>query len=47
VDFGGSDAGVLAHVRKFASPELAEKLKAVTTVSAYQYDWALNDIAKK
>lgn len=47
VDFGGSDAGVLAHVRKFAAPELSEKLKTVTSIGTYQYDWALNDIATK
>lgn len=44
-DFGGNDAGVLAHVRRYADPPLAARLRSVTRISAYDYDWALNDIA--
>lgn len=42
-DFGNSDAGVIAHLRKYASPELSAKLKTVTSIAKHQYDWSLND----
>lgn len=42
-DFGGSDGGVLAHARKYASPALAEKLNSATSIGDHQYDWGLND----
>ena len=42
-DFGGNAKGVLEHVRKFASPELASKLKGIETIGDYGYDWSLND----
>jgi len=45
-DFGGSAEGVLAHVRKYATPELAAKLEGVTSVANYAYDWNLNDVKK-
>lgn len=44
-DFGGNDAGVIAHLRKFAEPALAEKLKTAGTISGDRYDWSLNDTA--
>lgn len=42
-DFGGSDATVLAHLRRYAEPKLARRLGGVSEISDYQYDWALND----
>lgn len=42
-DFGNSDTGVVAHLRKYASPELSAELQAVTSVAKHQYDWSLND----
>ena len=45
-DFGDSDEGVLKHLRKFANPELAAKLKSATSLDSYRYDWSLNDIAR-
>lgn len=45
-DFGGSDTGVLAHLRKYASGDLRRRLKGVTRIGAYHYDWALNDAAR-
>lgn len=45
-DFGNSDAGVLAHLRKYANPELAAKLGAASGLSGHQYDWSLNDVTK-
>jgi Protein of unknown function, DUF547 len=41
-DFGGNKAGVLAHLRKYASADLAAKLKDKTTFN-HSYDWALNE----
>ena len=45
-DFGGSDAGVIAHLKKYASPELAKKLEKVSSISSDAYSWDLNDTAK-
>lgn len=45
VDFGGDDAGVIAHLKKYATGDLAEKLKNVTKVSRDQYDWRINAIS--
>ncbi len=45
-DFGGSAAGVLDHVRKYATPELAQKLSGLSAIASYDYDWKLNDIAR-
>ncbi|MBX3490133.1 MAG: DUF547 domain-containing protein [Parvibaculum sp.] len=45
-DFGGTEAGVLAHLRKYAEPELAAALAKATRVSSYDYDWSLNDAAR-
>lgn len=40
-DFGG-EAGVLAHLRRYASPGLRTQLQGATRVSGYMYDWSLN-----
>ncbi|MEW5962704.1 MAG: DUF547 domain-containing protein [Pseudomonadota bacterium] len=45
-DFGSSDAGVLAHVAKYAEPALKEKLKGITTIADFDYDWSLNDVTR-
>ncbi len=42
-DFGGDDAGVIAHLRRHAGPPLAAGLQNVTRVAEDAYDWALND----
>ncbi len=42
-DFGGADAGVIAHLRKYAEPGLAAKLKSQTSIGGHRYDWGLND----
>lgn len=42
-DFGGNDQGVLAHLRKYAAPELKAKLEAAKTIGDHRYDWSLND----
>jgi hypothetical protein len=44
-DFGGSDAGVISHLRYHAEPELAAALANVTAISGHAYDWQLNDVS--
>lgn len=41
-DFGGDDAGVLAHMRKYAAPPLAKKLSG-KSIAGHVYDWSLNE----
>ena len=40
-DFGGTDAGVLTHLKRYATPELAEPLDRYTDFDD-EYDWSLN-----
>jgi hypothetical protein len=42
-DFGGSDAGVLDHLRHYAEPSLAEHLGRGAEIVDHAYDWRLND----
>ena len=42
-DFGGSEEGVLAHLRHLAEPPLARALEGRTSIDDYEYDWGLND----
>ena len=42
-DFGGNDAGVIAHLRQYAAPDLRRQLEGITTIDDDTYDWALND----
>jgi hypothetical protein len=43
-DFGGTDAGVLAHLRRYARPPLAAALAGLDRIAADRYDWRLNDL---
>jgi hypothetical protein len=40
-DFGGNDAGVLAHLRSFANPDLQTRLQGAR-IAGHDYDWAIN-----
>jgi hypothetical protein len=42
-DFGGTNAGVLAHVRPLASAALRSQLDGAT-IAGHDYDWAINAI---
>lgn len=44
-DFGGNDAGILAHLRQYATPEKKAALARFERLSdnSDRYDWALND----
>ena len=44
-DFGGNEAGVVAHLRAYALAPLAAKLATVDQVYDYDYDWSLNGTA--
>ena len=44
-DFGDTEAGVIAHLKRYANPKLAASLKGITTISRHRYDWSLNDAA--
>ncbi len=46
-DFGGDAAGVLAHLRLFARPELLRQLDRGGRIVGYEYDWSLNDAAAR
>lgn len=43
-DFGGTDAGKIAHLRKYAGPKLAATLSANPVIAEDAYDWSLNDV---
>ena len=42
-DFGGSEAGVLDHVRTYANPDLAARLKGLSDYDDAGYNWRLNN----
>jgi hypothetical protein len=42
-DFGGEDAAVLAHIRRYAAESLQSVLTAAVRIAGYGYDWRLND----
>jgi hypothetical protein len=41
-DFGADDAGVIAHLARFAAPALRARLKSARRVADHAYDWGLN-----
>lgn len=45
-EFGGFK-GVVAHLTRYARPELRRQLVTLKKIDAYDYDWQLNDAAKK
>lgn len=42
-DFGGSEAAVLAHLSRYAAPELKKALSDREAIDGYEYDWDLNE----
>lgn len=46
-DFGGSDKGVLDHLRRYAAPALARKLAGVSSLGEHMYDWGLNEASQQ
>ncbi len=45
-DFGGNDAGVIAHLNQYAKPDLKQALRGVSRVNDDRYDWDLNSSIK-
>ena len=43
-DFGGADAGVIAHLRRYAEPALARQLADLREIEDDEYDWTLNGL---
>lgn len=41
-DFGGNDAGLIAHFRQHAEGALAQRLAALPRIAEDDYDWSLN-----
>lgn len=46
-DFGGSDKGVLDHLRRYAAPALSRKLAGVSSLQEHMYDWGLNQVSQQ
>ena len=42
VDFGGDDAAIIAHLKKYAAPELRAQLDEISSISGDDYNWSLN-----
>ncbi|WP_169543732.1 DUF547 domain-containing protein [Sneathiella aquimaris] len=45
-DFGQDETEILDHIRAFADPSLKQKLKNITAIEGYRYDWSLNKAAR-
>jgi hypothetical protein len=43
-DFGGDDAGVVAHLARYAAIELRARLQQVRRIDSHRYDWSLNGV---
>jgi len=41
-DFGGSENSVLRHIKQFAKPQLAARLREIGKLSGEHYDWSIN-----
>ncbi len=41
-DFGGTDATVLAHLKKFCDGKVAAELEGHSEIAGDYYDWRLN-----
>jgi hypothetical protein len=42
-DFGKSDEDVIAHLERYAEPEISVKIKQARKLAGHTYDWSLND----
>ena len=43
-DFGGTQTGIIEHLKQYADDALAAQIDQQSTISDYDYDWSLNDI---
>jgi hypothetical protein len=44
-DFGGDEAGIIRHLRRYARPELDARLAGGAAIAEDNYEWELNDVA--
>jgi hypothetical protein len=42
-DFGNSDEDVIAHLERYARPDVSVKIKQARKLAGHAYDWSLND----
>ncbi len=42
-DFGNSEAGIIKHLKAYATPERAATLSKIGRISHTKYDWSLNE----
>ena len=42
-DFGGDDAGVIAHIRQYADAKLQTSIEGQKIISQHHFDWTIND----
>jgi len=42
-DFGGTDAGVISHIKRYAEPSLVAALGSIDHIARHDYDWSLNE----
>ena len=42
-DFGGSQNGVIAHLKQYADEDLKKALDGASKISKFTYDWSLNE----
>jgi hypothetical protein len=45
-DFGGTEAGVIEHMKPYAEPALKAQLETISDIDRFKYDWALNQAGK-
>ena len=45
-DFGGDDAGVIAHLRQYAEPPMSAALDGIDHIDDDDYDWRLNSVGE-
>ena len=46
-DFGGNEAGVIRHLKRYARPQLARALENITSIRGFRYNWNLNDASPR
>jgi hypothetical protein len=45
VDFGGTDASIINHLRQYAEPQLAEQLRNIESIVDVYYNWSINSLS--
>ena len=43
-DFGGNEAGVIAHLRRYATADLRAALDGIDNIADDSYDWSINSL---